>query len=526
MALVIFIFVFVSLLITDKHIGFTWDEPAYIVAAESYSHWFGELFQDPAYAFSAEGIEAYWDVNHEHPPMNKIWSGLVWAASRNLLPDLTAHRLGNMILNSLLFVFLFLLVKDEYGWETGVLASVFLFSMPRVFFHAHLTSLDLAVVSLIVAVMLLFWKTRENESWWVDIALGLVWGLAVSTKVNAVFALFVLGIWTLIYCRHKFMFRRLFIMGVVAVPLFLVTWPWLFHDSLWRILEYVWFITIGHWQIGQWYLNQYYLPPPWHFPFVLTAVIVPLTLLILFIIGSIRTLALKNGRSFGVFLLLNVFFPMIVLALGQSVVYDNDRLFIGAMPFMAALAAIGFYALVQKAKQWLSGWQLQLAVAVMLLLVLLPPAVEARSLYPHFLSYYSHLIGGVSGADRAGFEVTYWTSTYHEVLDYLNENGNEGDVVWVEPYSFETMTYYQLQGLLRDDLVITAPEFAESLLDPDRQYSLLSFEETDFVVFQNRKTVFGEEGFDSSLAKWLAERTPAYEVTHDGVPLIMVFTNP
>ena len=42
----------VLLTATAPDMGLTWDEPTYIVAAERYMAWFGELFTNPAYALS------------------------------------------------------------------------------------------------------------------------------------------------------------------------------------------------------------------------------------------------------------------------------------------------------------------------------------------------------------------------------------------------------------------------------------------------------------------------------------------
>jgi 4-amino-4-deoxy-L-arabinose transferase-like glycosyltransferase len=522
-ALAIFLFVFLALFFTDKDISITWDEPAYMLAGESYAEWFQTLVDDPDYALSEAGIERYWEANHEHPPFDKIWSGLVWLGVRSFLPDLTAHRMGNIILNSLLFAMLYLLVQDVYGWWVGVLSSVFLFSMPRVFFHAHLSALDLAAATMIVMVVLLFWKTRQNSSWWIDIALAVVWGLAVATKVNAVFVYFVFVIWSLPYKYEEWMGRRLLVMGVLAIPVFILSWPWLYHYTFERIWEYVLFITVDHWEIGQWYFNQFYMPPPWHFPFVITAVVVPLTLFILFFVGLARVLMRKEERPFGWYLILNGFVPMLALAIGQSMVYDNDRLFIAAMPFIAALAAIGFYALVQLLGRRLTG-RTQLAAAVgLLLIVLLPQIWSVRSIYPHLLSYYSEGIGGVAGAEAMGLEVTYWCETYNEALDYLNEHAEPGDVVFIAPWSHDVMVYYQLQGLLRDDIYFTAPFPTTSIFDQTIRMQIVPYDKADFVVFQNRGTTFGSPELGQPYADWLAAREADYEWVGGGVPLISVY---
>ena len=520
----IFIAAFLILVITDKNISITWDEPAYMMAGESYAEWFGRLVQNPSYALSEHGIRAYWDDNHEHPPFSKIWSGLVWTAVKSFLPDLTAHRLGNIILNSLLFAMLYFLVQGEYGWWVGLLASIFLFSMPRVFFHAHLSALDLVAATMIMGVVLLFWRTRNNSAWWVDIALAVLWGLAVATKVNAVFVFFVLLIWVPIFHRKGVMERRLFVMGALAIGVFLFSWPWLYHETLARIDEYVRFLTIDHWEIGQWYFNEFYMPPPWHFAFVMTAVVVPFTLFILFFVGIGRVVVQKVERPFGFYLLLNGFVPMLVLAIGQSMVYDNDRLFIGSMPFIAALSAIGFYAIIRFLERWLTGRAQQAVVVVLATLILLPHLWSMVRLYPHLLSYYTEAIGGVAGAVDMGLEATYWNETYNEVIDYLNENAVPGDTVYVDRWSHDTMIYYQLQGQLRDDIFFASPSPTTSLFDSRYRTVTQNFAMTDFVVFQNRGTSYGELGLDSPYAKWIAQREPKFEMTtHDGVRLIAIY---
>ncbi|MBN1582950.1 MAG: glycosyltransferase family 39 protein [Anaerolineae bacterium] len=518
----------ILLLTTEPQIGLTWDEPDYIVAAESYTAWFGVLVQDPGTALSREGVDRYWTVNHEHPPVNKIWSGMVWALSRSLLPDLAAHRLGNMLLNSLAAGLLFLLVAGAYGKWTGLAASVALLAMPRVFFHNHLASLDVATSSMIVATLVLFWQTRERESWWIDVALGVVWGLSVATKINAVFVFPTLLLWVLAFDRRWRTFARLGMMGAVAVAVFFCSWPWLYHDSIERTIAYVKWITVDHWKIGQWYMHRFWMPPPWHFPFAITAVVVPPAILALFLLGGGRALVRREERTLGSFLLLNALVPILALASGQSMVYDNDRLFMPAMPFVAALAAIGLHSVVQAVARWLEGLGCgralsALAIGTLVVLVFAPPLVAMAQLYPHLLSYYSGLVGGVGGATRLGFESTYWCETYTETLAYLNAQAQPGDVVWIDPWSHNVMIYYQLQGRLRDDLRFAGPGEIPSLFDPAIVTVEAEFYEADFVIFQHRQTMFKEQGLDHPIVRWMELHTPELEVRFDSVPLISVY---
>src|SRR5215216_2640392 len=103
------VFTVLLLLVTAPKIGLTWDEPTYIVTAETYTHWYGELIARPSYALSTEGIARYWSISHAHPPLSKLWSGFVWLAARHFFDDLTAHRLGNILIVSVLIALLYLI---------------------------------------------------------------------------------------------------------------------------------------------------------------------------------------------------------------------------------------------------------------------------------------------------------------------------------------------------------------------------------------------------------------------------------
>ena len=102
-----------------------------MVAAETYPRWYGELIARPSYALSREGIARYWSISHAHPPLSKLWSGLVWLGARHFFDDLTAHRLGNILIVSVLIALLYLMVAQNYGRIAGLIAAVSLLTMPR-----------------------------------------------------------------------------------------------------------------------------------------------------------------------------------------------------------------------------------------------------------------------------------------------------------------------------------------------------------------------------------------------------------
>ena len=184
---------------TAPHIGLTWDEPAYISASESYVAWFWRLITWPRYALSAQGIEEHWTANHEHPPLDKVWCGLVWSVARFLFDDLTARRLGNIILAGALVALLYHLVAKEIRRTAGLATVGALLTMPRFFLHAHLAALDVPAAFVVFGTVFAFWRTRERRALSWDVWMGIIWGLAMATKINAIFVPLTLLVWTLIF---------------------------------------------------------------------------------------------------------------------------------------------------------------------------------------------------------------------------------------------------------------------------------------------------------------------------------------
>ncbi len=350
----------------------------------------------------------------------------------------------------------------------------------------------------------------------------------MATKINAVFVMPALLVWVLIFQRQKDLILRLVYASLVAFAVFILSWPWLFPALVGRIWEYVLWITVDHWQIGQFYLHRFYMPPPWHFSFVMFAAVTPLAILLLMVTGIVRTSKEKANQPLGFLLLINALVPLLALAIGQSMVYDNERLFMPAFVFTAGLAAIGLDWVLGKlkglagGKEPLSSLAKPLAVGIVLL-AFVPQIISAATLYPHLLSYYSATVGGLPGATRIGLETTYWCETYNESLEYINEHAEPGDVVWVDPYSYDVMVYYMEVGRLRDDLQITAPAGASSTINLIAPLTDVPYQRADFIVLHYRQTSTTNGGASWPILTWLGQRIPVVQITHQGFPLFELY---
>jgi 4-amino-4-deoxy-L-arabinose transferase-like glycosyltransferase len=510
----------VLLTTTAPAMGLTWDEPTYIMAAERYMAWFGELFTNPARALSPQSVTTYWTFNNEHPPMDKVWSGLVWLVTRHLFDDLTAHRLGNMLLVGLLVAFLYSIVAGQYGYTAGVGAVVALMSMPRFFFHAHLAALDVPVTVMIFVVISMFWLSRDQPGFGWTLALGIVWGLALATKINALFVPpVVLLLWTVLFQPRPYLFLRLILMGLMGVALLSLSWPWLYYDSAKRLIAYLNFMTIRHTEVEQYYFGRLYVPPPWHFPFVMTLVVVPVSVTVLWLTGAWRVTRRKPNQTLGHLFVLGALVSIGILATGRSQVFDNERLVMPVFPFLAALAGIGIAWVALRIREW-TEQRGRLAWARPGLLALgavafLPQVFVALGLYPHLLSYYSEAIGGLPGAQRLRLETTYWCETYAQALPYLNAHVPASGVIWAE--CPDVLAYYQLHGKLRSDLQIAEGPTAVTVFS-SVTLNQATMEQADYVLIQYRQS-----GFYRAVRSWLNAREPDYQYEYLGIPLMAVY---
>jgi len=523
----------IVLLLTTGGIGVTWDEPVYIASSNSYAAWFQRLISDPIGAMNPEGIRTAWEVAHEHPPLARIYSGLIWSVARHLTDDLTAHRLGNILLVGVMAALLYKLVAEETNRLAGIASIVALFAMPRFFFHAHLIELDMPVAAMSVIVVYIFWRTKENAQVRHTLLLGVAWGMALSVKDTTIIILPTLLLWVLMIHRKDFLLFRVLIAGAVAVPVFWVLWPWLYYDTVRRLIEFLLFPFLAHWLNREFYLGRIYTTTPWHYPFVMIAAVIPLGTTLLYLAGIARSAVSRRIRPFGLFLLFNALAPLLIQASGRFTAFDGERFSMAAFPFLAALAGLGFAWLAQLVRVLLRRLRapaLSSAVSFAIgILLVLSPIFDTARLYPHLLSYYSEQVGGLPGAVELGLEPTYWCDMYIEAVRYINEHAQPGDSVWAEGSSFRVFLYYQLIGVLRSDVLLAVPPGSTSIFGPDRPFHAVDEDYTraDIVVVQNHKILFYDNYSEpNGFSAWTARRQPVREWTLDGVTVLTIYENP
>jgi 4-amino-4-deoxy-L-arabinose transferase-like glycosyltransferase len=379
--------VFFFLLARLDDVGIGRDEALYMVAGETYWHWAEGADFDWRKMRKQSWIDSHYRYNSEHPPFVKHMAGLSWRlfhecdcptdgrlhwigrrrhrydethSTLGWLSEIEAFRLPTAVLTAVLVAFIYLFGAAAFGRTAGVCAALLYVLMPRVFFHSRLAGLDAPVTAMIFFTVFAYWKALHQARW--AVVAGLVFGLALATKLNAFFlpplfavhyawasrdrfrsergAALGLGVllpvmlgfafWglaerraaglgvALVMAAGLFLLRRdalkrpcnafgllvpavFWLQMILGLSVLFVSWPYLWPDPLPRFQGYLNYHLEHVFYNTEYFGINYNLPPfPISFPFVMTAITVPGVTLLLATGGLACTLLapLREGGDF------------------------------------------------------------------------------------------------------------------------------------------------------------------------------------------------------------------------------------
>jgi hypothetical protein len=506
--------------VTSEDYGVTWDEPPYFHASDLHINWVLDFTKklargDVREGFRDENIKAAWHwnpYNVPHPPFSRIVSGAAKSVSIHFVDRFSAYRIGPALFFATLVVVIYRWMKELFGRATGVFSAFALILTPNLFGYAHIAVTDLPLATVWLLTAYCFWKGLTNWKW--SITLGVVWGLALSTKFPALLIPVPLVVWAHLFHRDKYA-NNIFSMLFLAPVIMVATQPYLWHQPGMRILEFLYegisraYRPETNYTI--YFLNQLYFTNqlPWYYPFYMIGITMPEPVVVLATLGVLAIPLLQEGRTTVLLFLANAGFIVIMALMPGAVLHDGVRQLLSSLPFLVALAGVGYYVL--------ASWLINVAqhtkgldhtknlkpkvIAALFLLVCFKPALDLYLVHPFQMSYYNRFVGGIEGAYERGLETTYFMEAFTpSFLRALNEKLPKNATINASFANF-MFEFYQKEGILRDDIRIVGSQ------------------PVDFYLLLNRRSILAprERKLIGSAAR------PYISVEVAGVPLVLVF---
>lgn len=453
--------------------GVSWDEPPYYHASDLHAHWIAELVENLSAGKLKDVAEDKtikaawrWDPYHvPHPPFSRIVSGLTKYWLYPTVDKTTAYRLAPAMFFAVMVTVMFLWMSKIFDITTGLFSALALILIPNLFGYAHLAVTDLPLAALWFISAFCFSKGLHDWRW--SIASGVVWGLALATKFPALLIPVPLILWAHLFHRHKYS-NNIFCMLFVAPILMIAVQPYLWHQPALRILEFLYEgFSRGYradTSFAVFYRGQSYASHqlPRYYSLLMVAITTPLPFIILAGFALIRLPRLKEHGSTAALFAINASFVLALGAMPGAVLHDGVRQLLSALPFVAALAGVGFFIVTREIARISERYQQKyvilqrrsLTITTLIALVSFSPALDVYLSHPFQLSYYNSLVGGVRGAYVRGYETTYFLEAINrEFIQEMNERLPAHASVHGS-FANSILAYYQKEGLLRKDLHI------------------------------------------------------------------------
>jgi hypothetical protein len=522
-----------TLLVTGPQFGMVWDESFTVKRERHLNEWFEKFLTQAEsgqrrFGFTKVVLDRYWRFSreepHGHPPFYALIGLAGWRLGQNWLAPLEAYRFGPMLLTSMTVGVIYYHLATRRGHLAGGVAAVLLVAMPRSFAHAHYAHYDMPMTCLWLIAQVAF--VASLESLWWTVPFGMALGLAAATKFTGLFAVIPAVVWVafieilprltmrrggraVVTSASRPGLRSLSVALLVAPITMYAIQPAWWIEPLAGPLRYLMSnLSRAKTQpLPTLYLGTFYkFTLPWHNTIVLTSITTPVLVLALSTIGIAVCWSGRRGQPWMLIWPLSWLTLLIVRALPSAPGHDGIRLFLPSIASLAILAGLGAGSLGERCR---TG-RFRVIAPLLIVAAISECLVGIARLYPYTDSYYNSAVGGLKGAERAGFEVTYyWETAGPEFLEWARAKARE------KPISISFPIDAPYHDLLREWGEIPIRMQTVALNEPTSDKSIRS----DYFVLQSRR------GFYYPAEHWLDRHGhPVFAIRRDGVDLLRVFT--
>ena len=345
-----------------------------------------------------------------HPPLGRWLLGWTHAMfdPRPENPDLVsvvAGRFAPAVAFGGLVVLLGWTTARVAGNASGAAAAAGVALVPRIFGHAHLATLDTFTALFYVVALVALGEAlrRDGHAGWFALA-GVAWGLAMLTKLHGLL-LFVPCSVVMVWFLRRRVLGPWLVWAFCGAFTFFAGWPWLWPSPLARFREFLGTST-QRTSLHVFYLDRVWQDHavPWHYPWIMLLVTIPVGLLVLGMIGVVVDRHRWATEPLHALLAAGALWMLVVFSLPGVPVYDGIRLFLMVPAIWAFPVGLGAGWMITEINRRRLGRGVCALVPIFILL----QGIGIVAMHPFYLSHYSLLLGGLRGAERLGFEATYW----------------------------------------------------------------------------------------------------------------------
>jgi 4-amino-4-deoxy-L-arabinose transferase-like glycosyltransferase len=519
----------------QQDVGIARDETVYFNAGTRYANWwltFVTLEHGPARKSITDtfGGAPGGGTNSEHPPLIKTAMGLShWLLYEKLhiADELTAYRFPGALLAGLLVLLVYSMTLAVWGFAEAVIAALCTLLLPRALFHAGLACFDAPIMTMWFATIYAYWRCLGDRKWpW---QVGVVFGLALATKHNAMLLPFALGLHYIVVAWRAGKWRgliyhkpRVVLSLALLGPLTLVlAWPWLWLAPIAHVKTWLTFhLTHVHYNFE--YLGNNWNAPrfPWHVALVTTLFTVPVATLAAACAGvSVLVVRWRRGdnadheRAPALLLALSAAASMGPFFLGSTPIFGAEKHWMPALPTLCIAAGVGAAWAARQAADYLRALRpmtelvaRRIALAVVGGSIVLAAATETVAAQPYALTWYNALAGEAPGGADLGMNRQFWGVSARGVLPFIAAQfptrvySHDASPAW---------GWYHRLGLIRG-----FPDSGPEAIGVDRSNLALVIHEKHF----NRH--------DYMIWKSYGTVQPVFVLRSGGVPIVTVYKRP
>ncbi|MCX6706122.1 MAG: glycosyltransferase family 39 protein [Candidatus Woesebacteria bacterium] len=493
----------------------------------------GPIYEDAVNALFPKGLFKLWRSSYQHdvydfnsimavegghPPLNDImaaFTNYVFYQRLHIMGDIESHHLFEILSSFLIVAGVGIITYFNFGLFSALVASFSLSIYPLFFSESHFNIKDPPDAAFFGLTIILFYFGIIKKNWKFIFASSIFAGLALGTKLNIVFAPFVVAPWLMYflirgYIKYKkiLLTKKVFVALIFFIPIALglvyAFWPYLWKDplgSVMEVLRYYKQIGIGtpvemtSYLVTRWKWNTY--PLIW---IIYTTQIPILVLSISGILYSIYLILFKK-KDFPLLVLFWLLVPIIRISWPNAGSYGGVRHIMEFVPPLAITVGIGA-AFILKVKR------LKIILGTLIVTSLLFATYEMVKIHPNENVYFNQIVGGLPGARAKN--IPYWGNTYGNVYqqgaDWLNKNAEPNARL-----GFPIATQANLsRNKLRTDI-----DFANSSWSGTNRSGEY---EMEMDLEWPLKYVYSFQYYDVYL-------NPVYVVSVEGVPLLKVWKN-